>query len=102
LPLISHNLTNSIMILNNGCKVFTNKLLLDLKANKEICTGYIEGSLAMCTSLVPIIGYDKAAIVAHKAYSTGKTVREIALEENLLDKKTLDKVLNPKSMTKPN
>ena len=101
LPLIAHNLMNSIEILTHGTQVFTDKLITELKANKEICAGYIEGSLAMCTSLAPIIGYDRAADVAHKAYKSGKTVREIAIEENVLDKKELEKILDPESMTKP-
>ena len=101
LPLIAHNLTNSITILSNSTKVFTEKLIIGLKANKEKCAGYIEGSLAMCTSLAPVIGYDKAADIAYKAYNSGKTVREIAIEENVLDKDKLNKLLDPVSMTKP-
>ena len=81
--------------------MFTIKLVKDLKANEEICAGYIEGSLAMCTSLAPIIGYDRAAEIAHKAYKNGKTVREVSLEENVLDKKELDILLDPENMTKP-
>ena len=101
LPLIAHNLTNSITILSNGTIVFTEKLIIGLKANKEKCAGYIEGSLAMCTSLAPVIGYDKAADIAYKAYNSGKTVREIAIEENVLDKDKLNELLDPLSMTKP-
>ena len=55
----------------------------------------------MCTSLTPIIGYDHAAAIAHKAYESGKTVREIALEENILNKKELDALLNPENMINP-
>ena len=101
LPLIAHNLTNSITILSNGTIVFTEKLIIGLKANKEKCAGYIEGSLAMCTSLAPVIGYDKAADIAYKAYNSGKTVREIAIEENVLNKDKLNELLDPLSMTKP-
>ena len=101
LPLMAHNLTNSITILSNGTIVFTEKLIIGLKANKEKCAGYIEGSLAMCTSLAPVIGYDKAADIAYKAYNSGKTVREIAIEENVLDKDKLNELLGPLSMTKP-
>ena len=101
LPLIAHNLTNSITILSNGTIVFTEKLIIGLKANKEKCAGYIEGSLAMCTSLAPVIGYDKAADIAYKAYNSGKTVREIAIEEEVLDKDKLNELLDPLSMTKP-
>ncbi len=101
LPLIAHNLTNSITILSNSTNIFTEKLITGLKANKEKCAGYIEGSLAMCTSLAPVIGYDKAAQIAYKAFNSGKTVREIALEDNVLDKDKLDEILDPKSMTMP-
>jgi fumarate hydratase class II len=101
LPLIAHNLTNSIKILSNGIRVFTDKLIMDLQANEEKCSGYIEGSLAMCTSLAPVIGYDKAAQIAHKAFESGKTVREIATEEKVLDKEQLDRLLDPKMMIRP-
>ena len=70
-------------------------------ANKLKCENYIEGSLAMCTSLAPIIGYDAAAEIAHKAFKTGKTIREVVIEEKLLDKKIIDKILNPKNMIEP-
>ncbi len=102
LPLIAHNLTQSLEILTNSTLIFTNKLVKDLKANETICSSYIEGSLAMCTSLAPIIGYDRCAEIAHKAYESGKTIREIALEEKILDKKELDILLDPTNMTKPN
>ena len=101
LPLIAHNLTNSIELLANGARVFTNKLIIGLQANEEKCSGYIEGSLAMCTSLAPVIGYDKAAEIAYKAYESGKTVREIATEEKVLDKEQLDRLLDPKMMILP-
>ena len=101
LPLIAHNLTNSIELLTNGTRVFTDKLIIGLQANEEKCSGYIEDSLAMCTSLAPVIGYDKAAEIAYKAYESGKTVREIATEDKVLDKEQLDRLLDPKMMIKP-
>ncbi len=102
LPLIAHNLIQSIQIMTNSCKMFNEKLISDLKVDEKKCRDYIEGSLAMCTSLAPVIGYDKAASLAHLAYETGKTVREIAIEENVLPKEDLDRLLDPKSMTEPN
>jgi fumarate hydratase class II len=102
LPLISHNLLQSIQILSNSIKIFTEKLIDDLKADEKKCLDYIEGSLAMCTSLAPIIGYDKAAKIAYNAYESGKTVREIALEEKVLSVEKLNELLDAKSMTKPN
>ena len=55
----------------------------------------------MCTSLAPIIGYDKAAAIAKKAYDEGKTVREIVYEDKILEKEKIDKILDPKKMIKP-
>ena len=52
----------------------------------------------MCTSLAPIIGYDKASELAYEAFKTGKTIREIVLEKKILDKKVIDKILDPSSM----
>ena len=102
LPLIAHNILESINILSNGTKMFRLRLLEGLEADKDKCKNYIEDSLAMCTSLVPIIGYDKAAQIAKKAHKTNKTIRQIVLEEKFLPKNELDKILNPFTMTKPN
>jgi fumarate hydratase class II len=61
----------------------------------------VELSLAMCTSLAPLIGYDRAAEIAYEAYKTGKTVRQIAMEKKVLPPDQLDKILDPASMTRP-
>jgi len=100
MPMIASNILESINILSAGADTFNKKLLIDLQANEEVCNSYIEGSLAMCTSLVPAIGYDKAAEIAYKAYKTNKTVREVALEENILSKEEIDKLLDHKNMIK--
>jgi len=102
LPLIAHNLLQSIEILSNAVRMFKVKLLDTLEVDVQKCTNYIEGSLAMCTSLTPVIGYDRAAKVAHDAHESGKTVRQIALEQGILDEDTLNKLLDPMSMTIPN
>ena len=102
LPVIAHNLLQSIDILNGACKMFKVNLVDNLEANEKACADYIEGSLAMCTSLAPVIGYDKAAHLAHIAYETGKTVREVAMEENVLPEDELNRLLDPRSMTEPN
>ena len=102
LPLIAHNLLQSIEIMSNAARMFKVKLLDDLEVDEQKCTNYIEGSLAMCTSLAPVSGYDRAAKIAHDAYESGKTVRQIALEQEVLDEKTLNELLDPMSMTIPN
>ena len=63
-------------------------------ANRETCAGYIEKSLALVTGLVPEIGYDKAAAIAKKAYESGKTIREVAVEENILSPDKIDDLLS--------
>ena len=101
LPLIAHNLLFSVNILSNSMRVFKEKLIDNLEADNQKCENYIEGSLAMCTSLAPLIGYDKASEIAYEAFKTGKTIREVVLEKNIIDKDVVDKVLNPYSMIKP-
>ena len=102
LPLIGHNILESINILSNGIKMFRLNLIDGLKANIEKCEGYIEDSLAMCTSLAPIIGYDKAAFIAKEAFQKNKSIREICLEKNILPKTELNKILNPFNMIQSN
>jgi fumarate hydratase class II len=70
-----------------------------LEADKEKCESNIEQSLAMCTALAPVIGYDKAAKIAKVAHETGRTVREVAMEISGLDKTQLDGLLDPKNQT---
>ncbi len=101
MPMMARNLIESITLLANVCNVFNDKLLVGLEPDLERCAELIEGSLAMCTSLVPAIGYDKSAALAKQAFKEGKTVRELALEQELLPPDQLDKLLNPISMTKP-
>ena len=102
LPVIAHNLLQSIHILNGACNMFKVNLVDNLEADEKVCADYIEGSLAMCTSLAPVIGYDRAAHLAHVAYETGKTVREVAMEDNVLPEDELNRLLDPRSMTEPN
>ena len=102
LPLIGSNILESINILSNGMKMFREKLLNGLSANKNKCNGYIEDSLAMCTSLAPVIGYDKAASIAKKAFKNDKTVRQVCIEDKILSNEELEKILDPFSMIQPN
>lgn len=101
MPVMAHNLLESIRLLGNACHVFVDKCINGLQANKERCNELIEQSLAMCTSLAPLIGYDAAAAIAKEAHQTGKTVRQIALEKKVLSEAQLKEALDPRSMTMP-
>ena len=101
MPMMADNLLQSIRLLSRVCTVFVDKCISGIEADEERCGETIEQSLAMCTSLAPIIGYDNAAAIAKEAYASGSTVREVAREKGILSDEELDRVLNPLSMTKP-
>jgi fumarate hydratase class II len=94
LPVIAYNLLQSISLLASVTTVFAEKCIAGLTANREACAGYIEKSLALVTALVPEIGYDRAAAIAKKAYESGKTIREITVEEDILPADKIDKLLS--------
>ena len=94
LPLISRNLLESIELLSNAATALSEKCVQGISANKEKCTSNLEQSLALATPFVPHIGYDKSASLAKKAYETGKTIREIALETKILPEDEIDKILD--------
>ena len=94
LPVIAYNLLQSIALLGSVCGVFAEKCIAGISANRDTCAVYIEKSLALVTALVPEIGYDQAAAIAKKAYESGKTIREVAVEEKILSGDTINKLLN--------
>ncbi len=101
LPLIAHNLLESIEILAGAAHIFRTKLIVGLGVDEQKCADNIEGSLAMCTSLAPVIGYDAAAAIAKEAHASGRTVREVAREKNIISDEELNRLLDPLSMTEP-
>ena len=101
MPVMAHNLLQSIRLLTSVCGVFVEKCIVGLQANRARCEALVEQSLAMCTSLAPIIGYDAAAAIAKEAQATGKTVRQIALEKKVLAPEQLEAVLDARAMTEP-
>ncbi|MBI2061304.1 MAG: class II fumarate hydratase [Nitrospirae bacterium] len=100
-PVMAYNLLQSIEITSNVVRVFTERCVKGIEADEKRCEESIEKSLAMCTALAPHIGYDAAAKIAKEAYSTGKTVRQIAVEKKVLPPDRLKEVLDPMAMTHP-
>ncbi len=101
LPVIAHNLLQSIALLARAAENFAVRCVEGLRANPERCRAGIEQSLAMCTALAPEIGYEAAAEIAKEAYRTGKTVRQVALEKKVLPAERLAHLLDPWRMTEP-
>jgi fumarate hydratase class II len=101
LPVMAHNLLESETILANACRMFADRCIAGIEANRERCEQQIEWSMSMVTSLAPVIGYDRASEIAKQAVIKGKTVRQICLEEKLLPEDELDRLLDPHSMLAP-
>ncbi|MBE7036714.1 MAG: aspartate ammonia-lyase [Ruminococcaceae bacterium] len=97
-PIIFHCLLESLDMLTNGIRVFTSDCIKELTVNRIQCREYMENSIGIVTALCPYIGYAKASSFAKKALKENKSIREIILEASIMDKDTLDKVLNPLSM----
>ncbi|MBX9602972.1 MAG: class II fumarate hydratase [Bryobacteraceae bacterium] len=97
LPLIAWNLLDSIDLLAAGTRNFELKLVQGLEADRARAEAFVEQSLAMVTALAPVLGYDRAAEIAKQAYSSGRSVREVARELSGLDAAEIDRLLNPES-----
>jgi fumarate hydratase class II len=99
MPVIASNLHTAINLLTNVAKVFDAKCLRGLAANTARCGELVEQSLAMVTVLAPRLGYDAAAALAKEASATGKTIRQLLAERNILPKDELDKLLDARTQT---
>jgi fumarate hydratase class II len=99
MPLIAHNLLSSIELLANASWTLATRCVENLEANRERIEQAVEESLALATALAPYIGYDRAAEVAKEAHHSGRTVREVAREWEVLPEDELAEVLDPGRMT---
>ena len=100
MPVIAYDLLESIEILSTSSKLFGEKCVKGIIADRQKCLEYAEKSLALVTAVAPAIGYDNAAKIAKKAVAENKPVRQAILEEKILPKEKLDEVLDLKRMTR--
>ena len=101
MPVMAHTFLENTLILAAAVQAFQDKCVAGITANKARCNELVEYSMAMVTSLAPIIGYDRAAEIAKESAKTGRTVREICVEQKVLPPDELAKALDPVEMTKP-
>jgi len=101
MPVMGQTTLESIALLTGGVDAFVDKCAVGLEANEQACYASVEKSLSMVTSLNPHIGYEKAAALAKEAFKTGKTIRELCHEKQVLPEETLNAALDPWSMTEP-
>jgi fumarate hydratase, class II len=101
IPVIAHDFLQSVAILSNAVRLFTDRCVAGIEADVARCESLVEQSLAMVTALNARIGYDAAAAIARESVRTGKTVRQLCLEKNVLPPEELEQLLDPRRMTGP-
>ena len=99
MPVIAYNLLQSIQLLTSAANLLVERCVAGITANRERCLELVERSLAMVTALAPRIGYDAAAAIAKESVATGKTVRELCVEKQILPPAELAAILDPYAQT---
>jgi len=100
-PLIIHNILQSIHIMADSAKSFSNYCVKGLKADKKRIKSLLDNSLMLVTALSPKIGYDNASKIAKIAYKNGTTLKEEAIKSGLVTEKEFKKIVDPKKMISP-
>ena len=101
-PLIIHNILQSINLLSDSIKNFSNFCVVGIKADKKKIKELLDNSLMLVTALTPKIGYDSAAKIAKTALKNNTTLKHEALKSGLISKKDYEKIIDPIKMTRPN
>ena len=100
MPVMADCLLESITLSGNVCRLFAQRCVAGIVANRGRCREYVEDSLALTTALAPPLGHETAVRIARLASDAGSTVREIARRETGLDPAKLDLLLDPLRMTR--
>ena len=82
MPVMAYNLMQSISLISASAAAFADKCISGIEANRKVCRENVEKSLYLATVLAPMIGYDKAAALAEKAYRSGISIREAASQDS--------------------
>ena len=101
IPVIGVNVLGSMELIANGARLFADRAIQGLEADRERCAALVEQSLALATALVPRLGYDASAALARESVATGKTVRQLCLERQVMSVEELTQLLDPRRMTEP-
>jgi aspartate ammonia-lyase len=100
-PIIAHSLFKSLTHLTQACDTLTERCVIGITANREYLRRMVEGSPALATALTPYLGYDAAAAIAKAAQASGRSVRELVLEQGLLSPQQLDEIMRAEALTGP-
>ncbi|MDG2376855.1 MAG: class II fumarate hydratase [Woeseiaceae bacterium] len=100
LPVVAHNLLQSIEILANGATCLADSAIADFAVNEDNIRAALERNPILVTALNPVIGYEKGAAIAKKAYAEGRPIKDVARDETDLTDEELDRLLNPANLAK--
>ncbi len=100
-PVIIHNFLHSVRLLSDSCRSFTEHCATGIEANRTQIDQYLKNSLMLVTALSPIVGYDKAAEIAHTAHVAGSSLREAAAKLGYLTADEFDRAVKAEEMTHP-
>ena len=100
-PMIAYSLFQSITMLRNACYTLADKCVLGITANVERCHELVDNSIGIVTALVPFLGYEVCADIAKQAFATGRSVRELILEDGHVTAEQLDDIMKPENMIRP-
>jgi aspartate ammonia-lyase len=101
MPTMAYGVLQSITILTNMLRQFTDKCVAGITANQKRCDFYVQSTVSLATALNPYIGYTKAAEIAKESVATGRSIIEIAREKKLLSDQEINEILDPARMTEP-
>jgi fumarate hydratase class II len=99
-PLLARNILDSVKLLAGACRLFAERCVDGIEANRETCERYAELTLSAATALNPHIGYDRASEIVKEAAASGRSLREVAREKGVEDS-VLDEALDYRRMAKP-
>jgi fumarate hydratase class II len=100
-PVIIFNVLNSIRLISDACESFTDNCIVGIEPNIDNIKRHLDNSLMLVTALNPVIGYDNAAKVAKKAHLENKTLKQAAMELELLTEEQFDQIVRPENMIGP-
>jgi fumarate hydratase, class II len=101
MPVMGDAVLESIRLLANATRILADGCFAGMEPDRAACEASVEESLSLVTSLTPYIGYERAAAIAKEAFATGKTIRELCLEQKILSGEQLAAALDPWRMTEP-
>jgi fumarate hydratase class II len=99
LPVIAHNLLQSVTILGNAARLMADKAIAGFTVNQDRIAASLDRNPILVTALNSVIGYDMAAEIAKRAYKEGRPIKEVAAEMTSLSKEELDRLLDPRKLT---